>query len=141
MISKYQALDDKKHYNNLLAQILLSEAYDIEYGLYNHDDPALNHPLQTHLMTEYEKIEKYGPVNKLIDQYQLYQIQKFFGLTLFEYLDLPANRFDYITEKARDWTIKETEKANAVQSQLDSAASRMESDAFRTQYDNELNNT
>lgn len=97
-------------YDNITAQMLLNEAYDIEYGLYNHNDPLLEHPFQGQLMTEGEKLLLDSPMKELYKAYSIYQIHKWFGITLLEFINLPAVRFDMMIETADELAEMESKR-------------------------------
>lgn len=78
----------------MLARVYLKEAFDIEYDLYNHDDPNLSHPLQFQLWTEKKSIKKDGLMRRYLKLYHIHQIQKYFGLSFIEFIDLPIDKVD-----------------------------------------------
>lgn len=106
-------------YNPILAQILLKEAYDIEYALYNHDDPNLDHPFQTSLYTELKTTRQFSPFERLMETYVSYDIHKFFHISFIEFVNLPADKSDLMVSLATKWKeaeIKTQNKENEVMS-------------------------
>lgn len=102
-------------YNPILARVMLKEAYEIETGLYNHDDPALDHPLQYHLMTEKKMIAPHGLFKLLTKRYHDAQINKYFGITLLDFLDLPIDKVDTLLEMALEYITDEDEARSKVE--------------------------
>lgn len=108
-----------KRYNPLLAQLYLNEAYDIEYDLYNHDDPALAHPFQQHLMTDKKKIKKHGQFQYYLHRYHSHQIQKYFGISFLEFINLPLDKIDDMYEMTFQWLEEEMREVDKLNSKLD----------------------
>lgn len=94
----HSAVDENGRYNNILAKIKLKEAYDIQYGIYDHDDPALGHPLQYHLMVDQKRLRKYGMYREYLRRYHVFQIQKYFGLSFIEFMNQPITEVDDMFE-------------------------------------------
>ena len=111
-----------KVYNPLLAKLYLSEAYDIEYDLYNHDDPQLEHPFQQHLMTDKKKIKKHGQFQYFLQRYHSHQIQKYFGLSLIEFLAMPLDKVDDLFEMSLMWLTEEMDQVKEIQGKLEGAS-------------------
>lgn len=108
-MTQFKAVDQDGRYDNILAQMVLNEAYDIEYGLYDHDNPDLSHPLQGVLSVETEHTLSQGPVKTLFEIYYKAGIQKYFGISLLEFIELPAIRADQLLKIANDFTRQENE--------------------------------
>lgn len=113
-----------KVFNPLLAKLYLSEAYDIEYDLYNHDDPQLEHPFQQHLMTDKKKIKKHGQFQYFVQRYHSHQIQKYFGISLIEFLAMPLDKIDDLFELSLSWLEEEITQVEELQDGLEDATKR-----------------
>lgn len=113
-------------YDNITAQMLLSEAYDIEYGLYDHNNPALDHPFQGQLMTEGEKMLLDSPMKELFKTYHTYQIYKWFGISLFEFINLPGVRFDMLIETANELAEQESKRLSENERQLQAIGQQLQ---------------
>lgn len=112
-------------FNPILAQIFLKEAYDIEYGLYDHDAPEMSHPFQTSLYTEGKTVTKFTPLERWMDKYYHHQIHKYFGLTFMEFIDLPIDKADMFLDKAWAWMMEEKQAAENARKQLERGAENM----------------
>lgn len=116
---EFRAIDPETgRYDNLMAQLMLNEAYDIEYGLYDHDNPENDHPFQSQLMFDQEKILEDSPMNDLFETYHIYQINKWFGLDLLQFINLPAVRFDQLIKIANKLAEKENQRIANAENQM-----------------------
>lgn len=98
----------ERNFNILKAKLFLTEAYDIDYNLYNHNDPNLSHPFQQHLITEKKMIKPYGLFKQYMDRYYNHQILKFFGLSFTEFIQLPIDKVEDMFKATMSWAEKET---------------------------------
>ena len=122
-------------YDNITAQLILTEAYDIEYGLYDHDNPELEHPFQSQLMFEQEKILDHSPMMRLYETYSLYQIQKWFGISLLEFINMPAVRFDQLIKLSNKLAEEENERLTNAEKQMQNMQNQINKqvDGFRNE--------
>jgi hypothetical protein len=97
---------------------MLSEGYEIEYGLYDHNNPTLEHPFQGQLMKEGEKLLSDSPMRELYKTYSIYQIHKWFGLNLLEFINLPAVRFDMLVDVANELAEEESKRLSESEQQM-----------------------
>lgn len=109
------AIDPKGRYNNILAKILIHQAYETEFCLYDHH---IEHPLQDHLYTEKKSIKQGSFWLKALENYRNFRIQKYFGLNFLEFFNLPADRYDDMINMSLEWineenTAREKEERNA----------------------------
>lgn len=119
MMSEDKAVDPVTgRYDNITAQMMLSEGYEIEYGLYDHNNPALEHPFQGQLMKEGEKLLSDSPMRELYKTYSIYQIHKWFGLNLLEFINLPAVRFDMLVDVANELAEEESKRLSESEQQM-----------------------
>lgn len=127
MKTQYSATDRSGRYNNILAQIYLKEAYDIEYALYDHDDPSLAHPFQFHLMTEKKMTKKFGLFREYLKRYHIHQIQKYFGINFLEFMAMPIDKVEDMLEVSNILAEEETRSLREVEDKMKRQVNRMES--------------
>lgn len=111
---KFSALENGK-YSNLRAQIILKEAYDIQYGLYNHDDPNLSHPFQLHIWTEKKSVKQHGLYREYLRRYHIHQIHKYMGITFTEFLKLPIDYAEESFKIANELSEEDAKRLQAFQ--------------------------
>ena len=107
--------------------VLLKEAYDIEYCLYNHDDPELNHPLQYHLMTEKKMVKKFGLYRDYLRRYHDHQIQKFFGISFTEFIGLPIDKVEDMLAVSNEIAKTQSKIMSEAMNEAGSTISKLES--------------
>lgn len=122
----YSAEDSQGNFSLHRARIILKEAYDIEYGLYDHDDPNLQHPLQYHLMSEQNKVAKFGLYRQYLRQYYHFRVKEFFDLSFEEFINTPMDRVDDILAVAAELMEKKSEVQNNQLNQLRSEMKQVE---------------
>lgn len=95
-----------EHIDSISAQLLLRDAYETSYTIYNHDSEDA-HPLALVSMHPKENATEYGPLYRTVYHYRLKDVNKYFGLNLHEFLSLPREYTELIfriidEEAARD---------------------------------------
>lgn len=120
------AVDKYGRFNPILAKVMVKEAYDIEFGLYDHDDPKLQHPLQYHLWTEKLSVKKHGLFRIYMDKYHVHQIQKYFGISYLEFINLPADEFDNMLEMSNFISEREEKEREAAQNNIEQKMAKAE---------------
>lgn len=108
---RYSALDESGRYNNIKAQVILKEAYDIQSGLYNHEDPALSHPLQLHLWTEKKSVRKWGMLKEYQRKYHIHQIKRYYGIDFIDFMGLPIDIANFLLESANELADEDARRA------------------------------
>lgn len=106
----------------------MKEAYDIQYGLYDHNMETLSHPFQTSLYTEKKSLKKGNLFKEVCSIYVRYRIHEYFQISLLEFLAIPADKHDelvdlatqFIKEEAR---IREEEEEKAKREMTDAGLS------------------
>lgn len=82
-------LQSVEHLNSIEAQLVLREAYDLTYGIYDHDrDPD---GMGLGLVTAHPKelYGEYSPLNHMIYRFEFNKVTEHFGYNLTEFLQLP----------------------------------------------------
>lgn len=111
--------------------MLLKEAYDIQYGLYNHDEPSLNHPWQTSLYTEKKSIKKGNLFGIWMDKYHRLQVHKYFGISFIEFMDLPIDRAEEMLFKIEQWMAEEAKGLRDIENNLNRNLREAGRDTYR----------
>jgi hypothetical protein len=100
------------------AQILLREAYETTYGIYNHDSDNA-HPFSLVLNSKKEDYLSFGPLYKLLVKYRLKDVNKTFGLNLKEFLSLPREFTEIILEICENVALDDARAFNDVKEKLE----------------------
>lgn len=79
----------KGQLTSIPAQMVLREAYDEYFGIYNHTADPLRNGLGMVSHHQREDYGDYGPILHMIYRYRFYNIYQHFGLSLTEFLALP----------------------------------------------------
>lgn len=81
-------LENIGNLDSISAQLVLRDAYDTDYGLYDH---ANDHSRPLALVGRHEKEDyhEYGGLYRAIYQFHVNEVHKNWGFTLTEFLDLP----------------------------------------------------
>lgn len=74
--------------DSISAQLVLRDAYDTDYGLYDHAHDQ-SRPLALVGKHEKEDYQEYGGLYRAIYQFNVNEVHKTWGFTLTEFLDLP----------------------------------------------------
>ena len=86
--------------NSVDAQIYCQEAYDITYGICNHDDNSVWTPLSSVALHPKEDFITNSPLLKLITRYKNLHIQKYFGIDLMTFLNQPRYICEHLLQLA-----------------------------------------
>lgn len=71
--------------------ILLREAYETTYGIYNHQNPDPSRPLALIAMHPAEDATVGSTLHERLEQFADFQVAKHFGLSLNEFFELPSD--------------------------------------------------
>lgn len=74
--------------DSISAQLVLRDAYDIDYGLFDHANDR-SRPLALVGKMDKEDYHEYGGLYRAIYQFNVNEVHKSWGFTLTEFLDLP----------------------------------------------------
>lgn len=104
-----------RNVDSISAQMLLREAYEISYYIYDHNRPD-SHPWALCMHSPKEDSATYGPLHRKIASYRLRNIYDKFGLNLSEFLDCPREVTDLLLKMAdaemveKDRSLEEIER-------------------------------
>lgn len=100
----------------ILQQQLLMEAYDVAYGVIDHDsDPS---PLSLVRMSTVEDVTTHSRLYNTIRRYRQYGIRRIYGLSLNEFLELPFDIRDFLLQEAKQTSVQEVTKAEELEEHL-----------------------
>ena len=100
------------------AQVLLMMVYDVSFGIHNHDSPASTNPLNTVAMHEAEDYSRLSGLYRAIERYERQSVATRYNLSLAEYLELPREMINMMTELF----IESEQRAQAVEHQVNAGA-------------------
>lgn len=91
------------------------EAYETKYGIYDHDKPDPARPLALIAMHPKEDTRTRSPLYETIERYRIFDVYKYYGLNLNEFLSLPR---DVVTEIFRQLTEAAGKESNRMANAL-----------------------
>lgn len=100
------------------AELLLREAYEITYGLFNHDDMTVDRPLALVAMHPGENTAVGSTLYGRIEQFAELEIAKYFGISLIEFFELPTDVVNKIMETSAGRQAVERKVSENVATQL-----------------------
>lgn len=83
--------------NSDQAQVVLSMVYDTAFGVHDHYSPDSTNPLSTVAMHEREEYDENSGLYRAIERFDSQEIHSRFGLSLEQYLALPRDVIDMLT--------------------------------------------
>lgn len=86
-----ELLDSVDSVGGIDAKILLIEAYETAYEIFDHENVDFNRPLSLVAMHEKECYGEVSGLRRRVERYNLHDIYNKFGLSLSEFLDLPRD--------------------------------------------------
>ncbi len=97
---------------------MLREIYETKYGIFNHDDVSLNRPLA--LVAKHWSEDTSGSyrLHELLEKFSLNQVNKYFGLSFVEFLELPTEYCESILEVAADRLKMDANVADSIKNEL-----------------------
>lgn len=100
------------------AQVLTGMAYESTYELHDHYAPENMNPLDTVAMHAGETYKELSGLYRAMERYERYGVYTNFGLSLIDYLSLPRDVVDIIT----DLTIAIGERQEAIENTAEAGA-------------------
>lgn len=92
--------------DSISANLLMREAYEISYGIYDHDRDD-THPWSLVLHSIKEDYSTYSPLYNAFYRYRLRNIEKRWGLSVTEFLELPREFVELIFEISKEEDLEE----------------------------------
>lgn len=114
-----ELLSKHQQHSSVEAQIVLLQAYQTAYGIYDHLNPDPNRPLA---MVGYHPKENYlehTGFKRAMRRYALHQVHKHFGLNWNDFLELPAPHARWILELSQELSEKRNKALGNIQNDLD----------------------
>lgn len=97
------------------AQIMLASAYDVAFQIYHHDPNISENPLDLVAYHAAEDYHQYSGIYRAIDRFHRLEIASRFGLSLYDYLQLPHDYISMVNEIA----LKKTQQEQEIQKQVE----------------------
>lgn len=113
-------LENGKKLDNIAAQLVIRDAYETQYGIFDHGDPAAG-PLALVEYRAKEDVSEYGSLYRTFYQYHLYEVHKEWGVDIIDFLSMPreycALMLRISSEKAARMTTETQKQIRAAQQQ------------------------
>ena len=116
--------------NVVLAKLLLMEAYDVTYGVFDHitqynkdknsKDPEIKRPLSVIAMHETEEVSDVSLLYERINSYNDKKVKEYFGISLKELLDLPRDVVEHIFKQCDIRLLNDVRLQNNILDQINS---------------------
>lgn len=113
-----EILKSAKKVDSISAQILLREAYEISYEIFDHNQDY-THPWALVQTREKENYFDYGTLHRTIYSYRLREINKRFDLSITEFLDLPREIVELLIKVSDEELARDSKSYNEIKDQLD----------------------
>jgi hypothetical protein len=97
--------------------LFMSDIYDSEFSLSVEGDPV-DDMLGPVLHRVGEDVTNYNNYNTLVSTYLKFDIQKFYGMSLLEFIDLPKDKIEILVRRAEKEIIKITEALEDVNDEI-----------------------
>ena len=114
-VDNKKAIDEiyaiKKSVDSITAKMLLREAYEIDYNVFDHDRDTTR-PLALVAMHPKENASEHSELYNTIRRFELYGVGAKFNVTLAEFLSLPREITTLILDICGDRVTKENAEVN-----------------------------
>lgn len=94
-------------------QLLLREAHEQTFGIFNHITDSKYRPLAVVAMHDKENSGEYSAMHRVIYKYMQYDIKNLFGLSIAEFLAHPRHECEWMYKAAADHMAREAPKIQA----------------------------
>lgn len=111
-------LKEVEQTDSITAQLLLQEAYEQSYGIYNHD-AADAHPWALALNSDKEDYTPFSPLYNLFYRYRVRDIYKRWGLSITELLEMPREFVELVFDISKEEDIKDQKLYKQVKDSVD----------------------
>ena len=108
--------------DSMSAQMLLREAYETAYHIFDHENESQYHPWDLVLSRVKENYTDYDQLPMTIEKYRVQNVHGIFGLSLPEFLDLPREIVNLLLDIcSREQTLRnEMQKAELANAENES---------------------
>lgn len=103
-------LDSVKALDPIQARIVLRDAYETSYGIYNHDTEDPSRPMALVALHPAENVTAHSRLYNTIRRYKMYDVKTHFGYNLSEFLELPREFTKFIFDVLAEEMSKSTSK-------------------------------
>lgn len=100
-----------KHLDSISARLVLLDAYEVTYGIYNHavSEPGNERPLALVAMHDKENVTIHSELYNTIRRFRRYKVYQNFGIGFDTFMSLPTEYCTFILEMLGDEAAKEAE--------------------------------
>lgn len=105
--------------SNLLGQILLSEAYDIDYGIFDHTTSSSEDVLKLVAVHPVEDVDSGTLLSIYTERFVLLGVHEITGISLDNFWKLPRHRADQILDLCAERKEKEAQVAAAAAEEVE----------------------
>lgn len=117
-------LDNVKSLDSIQAQIVLRDAYDTSYGIYDHSNENPNRPMALVGMHPAENTTYHSRLYNAIRRYKIYDVKTHFGLSLTEFLELPREYTTFILGLLAEGKQAETNRQQKMLNEIENLGNR-----------------
>lgn len=119
-----ELLESMPEVDSISAKMLLREAYETTYEIYNHNLDN-SHPWAMVMAHPKEDMSTYGAIYRTILSYRVRDVYKRYGLNLTEFLDLPREYVEFLLEVSANETKQDTATAEDIAREMDESVKGM----------------
>ena len=97
--------------DSISARLVMLDAYEVTYGIFNHADAALSvsRPLALVAMHDKENVTVHSELYNTIRRFRRYKVSQHFGMSLTEFLSMPTEYCNMILQMLGDEAAKDAE--------------------------------
>lgn len=106
--------------DSITAQMLLREAYETSYHIYNHDAADAN-PLAMVTHHHKEEVSEYGALYRTFYNYRVKDVYKYWGLSITEFLELPREFTDLMMRIIDEEAARDKQRLDAAEEEMKKA--------------------
>lgn len=103
------------------SQLLLTEAYDIDFGIADHNLPFFQGPMNLIKMYPKEDPVSYSRRYELIRRYGIYRIKEHFGLSVQEFLQQSREYVEFYLRLGAEYAVESRKAADAAKASVENA--------------------
>jgi len=97
------------------------EAYDIDFGIADHNQPLFQRPMNLIKMYPKEDPVSYSRRYELIRRFGIYRIKEHFGFNLQEFMQQPREMVEFMLRLGAEYAVESKKAADAAKSSVEQA--------------------
>lgn len=94
--------DNGPQQGSVNAELMTRMLFDIDYGIFDHREKSRERPMAAVAMHPAENLIEGSMQYEVIRNFHRFNVHKLFGMTLFDYLELPVNVYHLINDMAQN---------------------------------------